>query len=449
MAEEYKIKQGLNVKISGKAEILMGDDIVVNYYSMRPIDFVGLIPKLLKKEGEAVKRGEPVYCDKYNTEIKFTSPVSGQITNILRGEKRKLLEIIIQSDNEDNAINFEDIISVNSPESLKSLLTISGVWPFIKQRPYGIIANPNDISRDIFISFFDSAPLSCDFEFVLKDKTVEINAALKALKTLTKGKVYLNFKKNSKLADVIDNVNDYVVSFFDGPHPSGLAGTHINKIKPINKNEIVWTVNATDLPIIGNLLLNAEYNTERLIAIAGPEVKHPCYYNLKSGADISEFLKTGVNGDNYRVISGNVLTGTNISANPCLGFYDNLISIIPEGNKYEMFGWMQPGFKKFSINRAFASKIIHPKSFEINTNYHGGNRAYVVTGEYEKVCPLDILPQLLIKAIMAGDIEKMENLGIYEVIEEDFALCEFVCTSKTDVQTILREGLDIIRKEMS
>ncbi|MDD3859017.1 MAG: Na(+)-translocating NADH-quinone reductase subunit A [Bacteroidales bacterium] len=449
MTKVYKIKKGLDIRISGIAELSRGENFVINFYTLRPTDFVGLTPKLLKKESEVVKRGEAVYCDKYNPEIKFTSPVSGHIDKIIRGEKRKLLEIIIKSDNEDNAINFADQISENSSEKLKSLLTISGVWPFIKQRPYGIIANPNDIPRDIFISFFDSAPLACDYEFVLKDEKSNINAALKTLKNFTNGNIYLNFKKNSKLVDIIDNIDDYVINYFDGPHPSGLVGTHINKIQAINKNEIVWTVNATDLPIIGNLILNAEYNPERLIAIAGSELKQACYYNLRVGADISDFLKTGVKGKDFRVISGNVLTGTNISSNPCLGFYDNLVSIIPEGNEYEMFGWIQPGLKKFSINRAFASKILPPKSFVIDTNYHGGNRAYVVTGEYEKVCPLDIFPQLLVKAILASDIEKMENLGIYEVIEEDFALCEFVCTSKTNVQTILREGIDIIRKEMS
>ncbi len=449
MSKIFKIRKGLDISLIGKADQVIGEEIKSMYYTLRPTDFAGLTPKLAVKEGDSVKRGGVIYFDKYRPEVKFVSPVNGTIKSVVRGDKRKLLEIVILPDNSDDFINFKEKLNFSNPEDFKNLLLESGIWPLIKQRPYGVVANPEDSPRDIFINFFDSAPLAANFEFTLLNKAKEINITLAKLSILTTGKIHLNFPVNSKLVDLIENKEAYEINYFAGPHPAGLPGVHINKIKPINKGEIIWTISAADLPIFGNLLINGDYNSERLVAISGSSVKKPCYYKLKYGADFSEFLKTGVNCDNYRVISGNVLTGTLISSNPALGFYDNCISIIPEGNKFEMFGWALPGFKKFSASSTFVSKLIPGKKFEIDTNFHGGHRSYVVTGEYEKVCPIDIFPQLLIKAIMAEDIDKMEQLGIYEVIEEDLALCEFVCTSKTEVQEILRQGLDLVRKEMS
>jgi len=449
MNKHYKIRKGLNIKIAGEAKKNIGKEFDARTFIIRPTDYIGLIPKILLKDGDFIKRGEAVFVDKYNPEIRFTSPVSGQIASVVRGEKRKLLKVIIKSDKKDNSISFKDQICYDHADKIKNLFLNSGVWPYIKQRPYGTIAEPNDIPRDIFVTFFDSAPLAPDYDFILKDKKEEINIALKSIKKLTDGNIYINFREKSILIDLIDNPDDYIINHFNGPHPAGLVGTHINKIKPINKNEIIWTLNAADLPVIGHLLLTGEYLPNKLFAIAGSEVKEPCYYPVRSGADISELIVNIVKSDNYRCISGNVLTGTNVTDNQSTGFYDHLISIIPEGNKFEMFGWIQPGFKKFSVKRTFASKIVRPRKYNIDTNYHGGERAYVVTGEYEKVCSIDIFPQLLIKSILVEDIEKMENLGIYEVIEEDLALCEFVCTSKIEVQSILRKGLDLIRKEMS
>ena len=320
----------------------------------------------------------------------------------------------------------------------------SGVWPFIKKRPYGIIANPHEKPRDIFISMFDSAPLAPDYSFLLKNKKESINVALKALKVLTEGDVFLSFRKDSELLNIVDNQELYKVNYFAGPHPAGLPGVQINKIKPINKNEVVWTINATDLSIIGDLLLNGYFNPKRVIALTGSEVKDPNYIDTYIGADLSQYLNGKMKYDHVRVISGNVLTGTCISKRQILGFYDCQITVIPEGDKYEMFGWALPGFNKLSMSSTFASMIFPNKKFAPDTNIHGGKRAFVVTGQYEKVCPIDIYPQLLIKAIITEDIDKMEQLGIYEVIEEDLALCEFACTSK-----ILRKGLDLMIKEMS
>jgi Na+-transporting NADH:ubiquinone oxidoreductase subunit A len=449
MSKIFKIRKGLNINLVGQAEHFIGDDFKSKLYTLRPTDFAGITPKLILNEGDSVKRGEVVFFDKYQPDIKFTSPVNGKISKIVRGDKRKLLEVVIEANVDDNTVSFGEKIKSNNPEEIKEVMLESGAWPFFKQRPYGVIANPEDKPRDIFISFFDSAPLAADHDFILKDKKAEINIAIKKIALLTDGKVYLNFAKKSSLAELIENNTSVEINYFDGPHPAGLVGTHINKIKPINKSEVIWTLAAADLVTIGHLFITGEFLPERLFALAGSEVRKPRYFKAIAGADLSELLKREIVSENVRIISGNVLTGTDISLNPALGFYDYTVSVIPEGNKFEMFGWALPGFNKFSTSTTFASSLIPRKKFVIDTNFHGGHRSLVVTGEYEKVCPLDIYPQLLLKAIITVDIDKMEQLGIYEVIEEDLALCEFVCTSKTEIQQILREGLDLVRKEMS
>lgn len=444
-----KIRKGLDIKLAGKAEKSIIGEINFESVSIRPADFPGLIPKLLKKEEDEVKAGEVVFIDKYRPEIVFTSPVSGKIMSVIRGEKRKILEIIIQKNDLNDFVNFPLLADEKSPEKIKELFVNSGIWPLFKQRPYGIIPDPKDTPRDIFISFFDSAPLAADYEFILKNNIEEINLALSKITKLTNGNVFLCFHNNFVLAkDIIeiDNINKY---YFKGPHPSGLSGVHINKIKPINKGEIIWTLKATDLTIIGNFIKTGKYYPERIISFAGSEVKNPGYYKTIAGANLSEIIKENVKSQNARIISGNVLTGTNITERPFLGFFDNLVCAIPEGNKYEFLGWLKPGINKFSASATFLSKLFPKKEYEIDTNLHGGKRAYVVTGQYEKVCPIDIYPQILIKAILAEDIDKMEQLGIYEVIEEDLALCEYVCTSKIEVQSILRKGLDLVRKEFA
>lgn len=450
MSKTFRIRKGLDISLKGISENRIVGEHKPQRFAVKPIDFVGIIPKLKLKEGENVKKGEIIFYDKYRPEISFVSPVSGVISKVVRGEKRKLLEIIIDADGSDTSLTFNlSDYKLDEAESLKKLLLESGIWPFVKQRPYGIIADPNEKPRDIFVTMFDSAPLAADFDFILQDKKEELNAALKALKSLTDGDVYLSFGKKSKLEDMIENKDLYKISYFHGPHPVGLAGVQINKIKPIDKGDIVWTVNGADLPIIGHLLINGVYNPERIIAIAGPEVTEPNYVKTIIGADFTDYLKGKLNNEHVRVISGNVLTGTNISHSRFLSHYDTLISVIEEGDKHEMFGWALPGFKKLSMSNTFMSALLPGKKYAPDTNLHGGIRAYVVTGQYEKVCPIDIYPQLLIKAILAEDIDKMEQMGIYEIIEEDLALCEFACTSKIDIQEIVRNGLDLLRKEMS
>ncbi|MDD4148986.1 MAG: Na(+)-translocating NADH-quinone reductase subunit A [Bacteroidales bacterium] len=451
MDKTIRIRKGVDIDIKGKAQSIVIADHNPELFSLKPTDFFGLVPKLNHKEGEKIKQGEAVFFDKYRPEIVFVSPVSGVISKVVRGDKRKMLEIIIEKSDESGKVEFNiSNDDLKDAEAIKKLFLQSGIWPYLQQRPYGIVANPEIKPRDIFISMFDSAPLAPDFDFILNSSKEEINLALKTLKLLTDGDVYLSFKKDSRLVDLIENKENYKINYFSGPHPAGLHGTQINKIKPINKGEVVWTVNATDLPIIGGFLSTGVYNPERIVALTGSEVKEPAYYKTIVGADLSQFLKSKLKTDeNVRVISGNVLTGSNISHSRFLGFFDNMITVIPEGNKHELFGWALPGFNKLSLSTTFMSKLFPRKKFAPDTNLHGGVRAYVVTGQYEEVCPMDLYPQLLIKAILAEDIDKMEQMGIYEIIEEDFALCEFACTSKIDVQEIVRTGLNLMIKEMS
>ena len=450
MSRTIRIRKGLDINLKGEAEKVILAENEPSLYSIKPIDFSGLVPKLKLKEGDNVKKGEIVFFDKYRPQVGFASPVSGNISKVIRGDKRKMLEIIISKTDPSDVVkhNLSDF-NLNNPEEIKDIFLKSGIWPYIKQRPYGVIANPEDKPRDIFISMFDSAPLAADVEFLLHEKKEQINKALQALLKLTDGNLYLGFRKNSKLVSLIDNIGEYKINYFEGPHPSGLTGVQINKIAPINKGDIIWTISPYDLPIIGDFLLTGIYNPERTIAVSGSEITKPAYFKTIAGADISEIVKNNIASENVRVISGNVLTGSNISHSQFLGFYDSLVTVIPEGNKHEMFGWALPGLNKLSMSQTFLSSLLPKKKFVADTNLHGGHRAYVVTGQYEKVCPIDIYPQLLIKAILAEDIDKMEQMGIYEIIEEDLALCEFACTSKTDVQEIIRKGLDIMIKEMS
>lgn len=449
MSKTFKIRKGLNIRVKGHSENVIAGELKSMVYAVRPDDFAGITPKLNFKEGDSVKRGDILFFDKHNQMIKVASPVAGMIKSIVRGEKRKILEILIESGNDDFSVHKIESNSINDRQKLLQLLSDSGLIAFVKQRPYGIVANPEDVPRDIFISFFDSAPLAPNYDFILGELGIEITKAISVLSELTDGKVYCSLKPGSKLKDFIPALDNVEINYFDGPHPAGLVGTQINKIKPINKGDIVWTIDAADLPIFGHLLINGDYKVERIIAVAGSVVKSPAYFKTTAGVDVSSLNSRFDSKNDFRIISGNVLTGTDISKSPYLGLKDKMISVIPEGNKFELFGWMLPGIKKFSNSGSFLSGLFPVGKYEIDTNFHGGHRSYVVTGEYEKVCPLDIYPQLLIKAVLASDIDKMEQMGIYEIIEEDFALCEFVCTSKIDVQDILQSGIEMMRKEMA
>ena len=450
MSNDIKIKKGLDIKLEGEAEKATENAIVSNFYAIRPEDFHQVTPKLVAREGDKVKAGSTVFYDKSDESVKFVSPVSGEIVEIERGAKRRILTIKIKADKEQAYEDFGklDVQSANA-EAVKSRLLESGCWAFIKQRPYDVVAKPNGMPKSIFISAYASAPVAADLDYTLQGKEAELQAAVTALSKLTEGAVHVSVGKNGN--SPLANLNNVTVHKVSGPHPSGNVGTQINKIDPINKGEVVWTVNAQDLVIIGELLLTGKFNAERVIALAGASVKKPRYFRTKIGSEVSTMIyDNGVDKDgNDRIISGNVLTGKQVKPDGYLDYYSNIITVIPEGDDYEFFGWNKPVFNKISTSRALTFSWLSPnKKYNLDTNTNGEHRAFVVTGSYEEVFPLDIYPLQILKSCMYKDLDEMEALGMYEVAPEDFALTEFICVSKQPHQKIIREGLDLMLKEI-
>jgi len=448
MSKDIRIKKGLDIKLKGEAEKVTENNISNNVFTLKPEDFHNIVPKLLVKVGAKLKAGDAVFYSKSNNTIKFPSPVSGELAAIIRGEKRKILAIEIKANKEQQFVDF----GVKDPKAMKaneikSHLLTAGCWPFIKQRPYDVIANPEDTPKAIFVSGYASAPLTANYDYVLAGKENELQAAITALSKLTSGEVHICIAKNAN--SPLAGLNNSTLHKVTGPHPSGNVGTQIAKINPINKGEVVWTITPHDLVIIGELLLTGKFNAERIIALAGSSVKNPKYYITKIGAAISSIVNEKLNSGDNRIISGNVLTGSTQNMQGSLGYYDNLVTVIPEGNDYEFFGWIMPVFNKISTSRALTFSWMFPKKkFYLNTNTNGEHRAFVVTGNYEEVFPLDIYPMQILKACMYKDIDEMEQLGMYEVAPEDFALTEFVCVSKQPHQQIIRKGLDLMLKEI-
>jgi len=448
MSKDIKIRKGLNINLKGEADKTLSKAPRSRTFAIRPKDFHLITPKMIVKEGAKIKAGETLFYSKTNETIKFASPVSGVLTEIERGAKRVITKITIQADQQDDYVNFGtlDLASANQ-DTIKSLLLNSGCWPFIKQRPYDVIADPEGEPKAIFISGYTTAPLAADLDFTLKGKEKELQEGVTALSKLTNGSVHVSIgDTNSPMA----GLKDVTLHRVKGPHPAGNVGTQIAKIDPVNKGEVVWTIAAQDVVIIGELLLTGRFNAERVIALAGSSVKTPKYYTTKAGAEVSTFIyDSGLSEEHSRIISGTVLTGTQISPKQHLGYYDNTVSVIPEGDDYELFGWNKPIFNKISPSRALTFSWMMPKKkFDLTTNTNGEHRAFVVTGNYEEVFPLDIYPLQILKACMVKDLDAMEALGMYEVSPEDFSLTEFVCVSKQPHQQIIREGLDLMYKEI-
>ena len=450
MSKEIRLKKGLNINLVGEAEKIYASLKPTDHYVVKPTDFHGLTPKLTVKVGDTVQAGSPLFYDKSNETVNFCSPVSGKITDVIRGKKRRILEVVIKADAE---ITYKDL-SISSADSLSREQIINtmlkgGVWPFFRQKPYDIIANPNDMPKAIFISAFKSAPLSIDNDFALYGMDEFFQKGLDYIIKLTNGKTHLNIDGNTNASKVFTSAKGVEINKFSGPHPSGNVGVQIHHIDPINKGDIVWFLDPQDVLAIARLFTEGRYDVSRIVALAGSQVSKPRYHRIISGASVSNLLADNLKEGASRIISGDILTGTAINKDGSLGFYDTSITVIEEGDQQEFLGWILPGFDKFSASKTFFSWLNPGKKFVIDSNMHGEERAYVVTGAYEKVFPMDIFPLQLIKAIMIEDVELMENLGIYEVSPEDLALCEFVCTSKIEVQSIIRHGLDLIRKENS
>lgn len=448
MSKDIRIKKGLNINLVGKAELATSKAPASNVYVLNLQDFHGITPKMLVKEGAEVKAGQALFYNKNHEAMVFVSPVSGELVEIKRGDRRRILSLKILADKTQEQIE-HTVPNLNnaSASEIKAILLKSGCWPFIKQRPYDVIANPEVTPKAIFVSGYASAPLAADLDYVLKGKESELQAAISAVAKLTPGKVHVSYGGSNSPMSNLKGVELHKVS---GPHPSGLVGTLINKVDPINKGELVWVITPQDLIIIGELLLTGRFNAERTVALAGSSVKKPQYYTTKIGSEIATFLyASGVNGEKFRVINGDVLTGSKSKQDGNLGYYNNVVTAIPEGDDYEFFGWNKPIFNKISTTRALTFSWLNPKKkYDLTTNTNGEHRAFVVTGQYEEVFPLDIYPMQLLKACMVKDLDEMEQLGLYEVAPEDFSLTEFICISKQPHQQIIREGLDLLQKEI-
>ncbi len=449
MSKDIRIKKGLDIRLVGEPDKTLSNAPRSRTFVIRPSDFHLITPKMVVKEDAKLKAGDELFYHREDESIRFVSPVSGTLTEIKRGAKRVITHLVITADSEDTYRDFgqTDVLTA-SPEAIKSRLLESGCWAFIKQRPYDVIAKPNRSPKAIFISAHASAPLVADYDFALNGKEKELQAAVTAISKLTEGQVHVGIGENNTSQFV--NLKDISIHKVSGPHPSGNVGTLINKIDPVNKGETVWTITPQDLVIIGELLLTGKFNAERIVALSGSSVKNPKYYRTKAGAEVSTMVyDSGLNEEHVRIISGGVLTGKKVASDGHLGYYDNTISVIPEGDDYEFFGWNKPMFNKVSITRALTFSWLTPKKkYVLDTNTNGEHRAFVQTGLYEQVFPLDIYPLQTLKACMVEDLDVMEEIGMYEVAPEDFALTEFVCVSKQPHQEIIRKGLDLMYKEI-
>jgi Na+-transporting NADH:ubiquinone oxidoreductase subunit A len=448
MSKDIRIKKGLDIKLIGVAEKTTINVSLSSIYAIKPEDFHGITPKLVAKEGAKLKAGDTLFYSKSDERILFPSPVSGEVVEVVRGARRKVLAIKIAADSTQEYKDFgtKDAAKMSADE-VKNHLFASGCWPFVKQRPFDVVANPNQVPKAIFVSAYASAPLATDLDYILAGKERELQAAITAVSKLTEGKVHISMGANAN--SPFEKLKDIEIHKVSGPHPSGNVGTQISKIDPINKGEVVWVITPQDLVVIGELLLTGKFNATRLIALTGSKFSKPQYVTAIAGANIADIVANNLENDNTRIISGNVLSGTQVNEEGFICYYDNQITAIPEGDDYELFGWTKPVFNKISTSRALTFSWLTPKKkYDLNTNTNGEHRAFVVSGSYENVFPLDIYPMQLLKAFMYKDLDEMEALGGYEVAPEDFALTEFICVSKQPHQQIIREGLDLMREEL-
>ena len=448
MSDQIRLKRGLDLPIAGAALCEVTKRVTPDLVAVKPTDFRGMVPRLLVKEGDSVKAGTPLFADKQRPEMVFCSPVSGTVDAIVRGDKRKLLEVRVKADGKNEAVKFDvPQISLLGKAEMTGLLLQSGLWPCLKQRPFGTVADPQAEPKAIFISGMNTAPLGADWEFSLKSEVEAIQTGIEALGRLTKGGVHLSLSAKTFAGSEFHKLSGVIFHRFDGPHPAGNVGVQINHVSPINKGEVVWTVDLPLVAVIGRLFLKGVYDPSRIIAVAGPAAKNPSYVEVPAGVCMKALSDCFAEAD-IRVVSGDVLSGEAVGPDGFLGFYHDQVSVLREGNYYEMFGWINPlRSKKFSVSRTYPA-FLRRKKYDMDTNVNGGERPFLMNDVYDKVLPMDIYPLYLFKACLAGDLDKMEQLGIYEVIEEDVALCEYVCPSKIGIQDIVRNGIELMMKEM-
>jgi len=439
----FVIKKGLDIRLKG-APTLQIDDFLTDRYAICPADFHWIVPKLLVAEGDRVEVGTPLFCSKENEKLIFVSPVGGLDFKVIRGEKRKIEYITLNADGPKLLENV-DVKTDADRDGIIDLLLQYGLWPFMRQRPFGCIANPTDTPKAIFVSCFDSAPLAPDYAFVLKDFQNEFLAGLNIIRKLTSGKTYLcmNEKQDNVLFEKAENVEK---CYFSGPHPAGNVGTQINCIAPISKGDVIWFIEPQNIVTIGKLFLHKQLDFSKMVALTGPAAKNPHYLRIVNGASMKSCFNNENNGE--RIVSGNVLTGKKIDNECFIGFYDQQITLLDEGGKRRVFGWMVPGFKHWSHSHAYLSWLFPHKTYSFDTTLNGGRRTMMLSDVYDDVFPMDIMPMELLKACATKDLDKMEDLGIYDVTEEDFALCGVVCPSKTECQQLIYDSLTWLRTQI-
>lgn len=446
----FKIKKGLNIRLEGAAQNAVREVKTATEVALRPADFGGVTPKVLVKEGESVLVGTPLFVDKATEKVKFVAPVSGTVTLVERGERRKLLAIRIQPDTVQVNKTFDvPEAAAQNAEVMTQLLLESGLFGFLRQRPYDVVPTPGVAPKAIFVSAFSTMPLAADFSFVVKGQEDDFKAGIAALSKIAKVNVGVNPSQlNTSLLPISEpNVS---VNCFDGPNPAGNVGVQINHVDPVNKGEVVWTLGAEEVLFVGRLMRTGKVDFSRTIAVAGSEIEKPQYAKVVVGQNLADVLKGQLKASqhNVRIINGNPLVGEKATTQDFLGAHVTEVTALPEGDDVnELFGWIMPRFHEFSTSRSYFSWLGGKKEYRLDCRIKGGERHMIMSSEYERVFPMDIYPSFLVKAIITGDIDQQEALGIYEVAPEDFAVAEFVCSSKLELQRIVREGLEILRKE--
>ena len=448
MSRDISIKTGANLNLKGLASTELEVAKISLDYALNPDDFFGLIPRMLVKEGDKVSLGQPIFHDKNNESIKIVSPVNGKILEIVRGAKRKILNVIIRKEG-DTSINYKiPNLSSISKDKIMELLVESGSLAYIKQRPYNIIAKPDRLPKSIFVSIHSTAPYAADYDFILKNRMDEFQNGVNVMSKLIGKPINLSISYNCESDfSTLNNVDVYKIK---GAHPCGHESFQINRIDPLNSGEIIWVIKPEDLANIGSFFITGIFNPRRTVAVSGECLRSPKYYDTIIGSSISSLIdsKELSSIEDYRFINGDPLSGSKVEYSDFLGYYNNALSVIKEGNQYRMLGWLPFIYNSVpSLSKTSLSWLLGGQK-KVNTNLNGEERAIVVTGEMEKYFPMDIFPMQLIKACMTRDIEKMESLGIYEVVPEDFGLVDFSCTSKIEAQEIVKNGIELMLKEV-
>jgi Na+-transporting NADH:ubiquinone oxidoreductase subunit A len=439
------LSKGHDILLEGEAEHKFLDR-EVKTFALQPKDYIGMqpIPKLMIEVGDEVKAGSPVFFDKTHPEIIHVSPVSGEFIELRRGEKRSIQELVFLADKDQKAV--KHTVPSGGKDEIIDFMKKTGAWTLLRQRPYDTIPSPDVAPKNIFISTFDSAPLAPDSNFIVNGQGDNFQKGLDILGGLTEGKVYLGLNAKTNVAPELAKASGVVKTYFHGKHPAGNVGVQIHHTAPLAQGDVVWYLGVQEVITLGRLFNTGEFVQERIIAVTGAELEETGYVRTYQGAAIADLVGSDV-GEGVRYISGDVLSGKEKEDKGYVGMFDDQVTVIDEGDEYELFGWLLPLKLRPSVSGTMPNRFFPDIKFRANTNTHGEKRAFVVTGQYEKLLPMDIHVQHLMKAILNNDFERMEGLGLFELSEEDVALCEFACTSKQPLQKILREGLEVMREQ--